>query len=69
MYKICLPLLSLIIACFFITGCSTYTTQQTTDAKVNCSNGRVLLTNLTQPVQQRHYLLPDTTPCPNPVFY
>jgi len=54
---------------FELVGCTTYTVMgQTTDKRISCSNTRVLLTDLTQPTQQRHYFLPDTTPCHNIVL-
>jgi hypothetical protein len=30
---------------------------------LQCDGDRVLMTDLTQPEFERHYLLPDTTPC------
>lgn len=50
-----------------LTACSTF---QATDDGVckRCMESRILMTDLTQPVESRHYLLPDKTVCPSGVL-
>jgi len=63
-------LLNLLFVCMLLvlTGCASTAailkTQQNLQTQTACQNSNLLYTDLTKPLDQRHYLLPDGRLCP-----